>query len=505
MHFDPNNPNPSPTDQNQTPGGSNFTNFNPDPLGGTAGFDPNVPQTTSFGATATDNNYTTPKKTNPFIVLFRSLAIVLIMSLLAFTGVFVYILTNPSSSFSTWAVDNTPLGDYVDLPGRETVDTSSSSSEKPVNTFIGGNDRDGSEFEFAPEADALPVTDVVESVLPSVLSLSLSVPGANGISDEVSAGTGYIVTSDGLVVTNKHVVAVLCGGGTSNIQITGLSQTEVAYDLELLSIDAVDDVAILQVQNAEAPFIPVELANSDDLRLGQDIIAIGNVLGELQNTVTRGIISGLDRSFETDLVDPCTENSFQADSLIQIDAAINRGNSGGPLFNASGQLVGMNTLGTTDSENIGLAIPSVVIQTILEGFTDTNGQIQRARLGVSSLPINSVRKAQNPWIPTTSGEIVFSRQGNAVSANSAAATAGIKTGDIILSVDRQDLVATSANPSPLRRAILLQQPGNTVEVSVLQATGSNAQGFEYANEPVTLEVTLGSISFNLETNEVKVS
>jgi S1-C subfamily serine protease len=97
-------------------------------------------------------------------------------------------------------------------------------------------------------------------------------------------------------------------------------------------------------------------------------LAVGNVLGELQNTITSGIVSGLNRSFETDLVDPCTETSFQADNLIQIDAAINRGNSGGPLFNASGQLIGMNTLGTTDSENIGLAIPSVVIRTALESF-----------------------------------------------------------------------------------------------------------------------------------------
>jgi serine protease Do len=487
MHFDP----------NQNP---NFNNYNPDPVGAAPGFDPNQPMP-SFG-----NQEEKPpkiKKPNPLVVLFRSLAIVLILVLLSVTGLFVYILTNPNSQFSTWAVDNTPLGEYVDLPGSEPVDSSESSSSKPVNTLIQGN-QDPRNFEFAPSADALPTTEVVDTVLPSVLSLSLSVPaGSSGVSDEVSAGSGYVVSSDGLVVTNKHVVSVLCSPG-QDIQITGLSHDEKAYNLELLSIDAVDDIAILQVQNLETPLIPVQLADSDSLKLGQDVLAVGNVLGELQNTITSGIVSGLNRSFETDLVDPCTETSFQADNLIQIDAAINRGNSGGPLFNASGQLIGMNTLGTTDSENIGLAIPSVVIRTALESFQE-NSQIQRARLGVSSLPINSIRKIQNPWIPTDSGEIVFNRQGNAVAGNSAASEAGIRTGDIILSVGGEDLVASTANPTPLRRSVLLRQPGDQVEIEILRATGSNATGFEYASEPEVLNVTLGSISFDLTENEVRVS
>jgi S1-C subfamily serine protease len=109
--------------------------------------------------------------------------------------------------------------------------------------------------------------EVVDTVLPSVLSLSLSVPaGSSGVSDEVSAGSGYVVSSDGLVVTNKHVVSVLCSPG-QDIQITGLSHDEKAYNLELLSIDAVDDIAILQVQNLETPLIPVQLADSDSLKI----------------------------------------------------------------------------------------------------------------------------------------------------------------------------------------------------------------------------------------------
>jgi S1-C subfamily serine protease len=204
--------------------------------------------------------------------------------------------------------------------------------------------------------------------------------GVGALAQDLTAGTGFFVDDSGLVFSNKHVVAAVCTKGIGSLQITGLNHQEIAYDLELLSIDPIEDIAILRVVNApeEEVFQPVELANSENLQLGQDVIAIGNVLGELQNTVTRGIISGLNRSFQTSLVDQCTNTEFEADSLIQTDAAINRGNSGGPLFNASGQLIGMNTLGTTDAENIGLSIPSSTIKNVVDTFRE-NEKIIRAR------------------------------------------------------------------------------------------------------------------------------
>ncbi len=444
----------------------------------------------------------TSKKTNPLVILFRFIAIILILTLIVATGIIAFTLSSPQHPFSQWIVNNTPLNELVDLPGGEENDTSSSSSSesKPINNIIQGNGQSGEQFQFAEPAGTRPAVEVVQDVLPSVLSLSLKTRG-EGLSEELTSGTGYIVSEDGLVVSNKHVVNVVCGTNTNQIQITALTHDQKALNLELLSIDPVDDIAILRIIDTNQRFVPLNLADSDQLRLGQDVLTVGNVLGELQNTVTRGIVSGLDRSFETDLVDPCTSTKFQADGLIQTDAAINRGNSGGPLFNSAGQLIGMNTLGTTDSENIGLAIPTSTLQTVLRSY-QANQKIIRARLGVSSLQINALRRAQNAWIPTEYGEIIFARTGEAIATDSPAATAGLKEGDIILEVNGERLETNNSNPSPLRRAVLRQQAGNKVTLRVLKATGASDAGYTYGTEQVNVDVTLGSISYDLVTRQV---
>lgn len=445
-------------------------------------------------------------KTNPIKIFLRFIAVVLILALISLTGLFVFTITNPNNEISKWIVQNTIVGQYLDLPGTENQSSSSQeSSTKLINNIIqGGNDQNADRFEFASPAESKPVVQIVQNVLPSVISLSLSQKG-EGLNQEITAGTGYVVTTDGLVVTNKHVVAITCRPSSgSQIQITGKTFNDKALELELLSIDPIDDVALLRIKTQGEPFIPVQLSNSDEILLGQEVITIGNVLGELQNTVTKGIVSGLSRSFETDLKDPCTGGDYQADGLIQTDAAINRGNSGGPLFNASGQLIGMNTLGTTDSENIGLAIPSSTIQNVLQGYTENN-QIVRARLGVTSLQVNAVRKVQNPWIPTSYGEIVFAREGGAVDKGSAADLAGLKDGDIILEVQGEKLEPTTNNPSPLRRAILRQQPGDTIKVRVLKSTGVTTEGFAYEPVEQEIEIKLGSISYDITSSQIKVS
>ncbi len=439
-------------------------------------------------------------------LFFKFLAITTIFILLIVSGLLVFILTNPKNEASKYIVKNSFLNGVVDLPSDNTNSSSSSSEAKLINNIIGGTQSSSptnGNLTFVNPGDSKTVVQVIEDSLPSVLSISLSTKGENGLNQVITAGTGYIVSADGIVVSNRHVVQVICKSTDNQIQINALGHDQKTYTLSLLSIDPVDDISILKINNPPAGLKPVKVVNSDSLKVGQDVLAIGNVLGELQNTVTKGIISGLNRNFQTALKDDCTGTDFQADNLIQTDAAINRGNSGGPMFNSSGELVGMNTLGTTDAQNIGLALPSSAIKTALDSFI-ANNRVVRARLGVTTQPINSIFKAQNTWLPTDSGEIISTAtgKGTAVAKNSAAELAGLKDGDIILEVDGVKLVSSDLNPSPIRRAVLSRQAGVKTTLTVLKVTTRSSSGFSYEASPKTVEVTLGSIYFDLPSKKL---
>jgi serine protease Do len=429
----------------------------------------------------------------------RTVAFILVLGLILSSIAVVLVVVNPKDERSKWVIKNSFLNNLVESSSGSSVSTTvtqgetSSSSSQNSSTAVSNNPN----LAFKDPTDSKEVTQIVEDVFPTVLSISLK-SKSNGVDlgQDLSAGSGYIVSEDGLVVTNKHVVATVCKNDISRIQITGVSSDQKIYNLTLKSIDPVDDLAVLKIEGSTEKFKTVSFFDSEKLKLGQEVVAIGNVLGELQNTVTRGIVSGLDRSFETEIKDQCTDTTFQADNLIQTDAAINRGNSGGPLFNASGQLIGMNTLGTVDAQNIGLAIPSRTIKTVLEGYL-TKGQIVRPRIGLASLQITPLRKSQNSWIPVDYGEIIFSEQGSPIAKDSAAAQAGLKEGDIILEVDGEKIVSSRNNPSPLRRAILGKQAESKVKLAVLKSNGKSEAGYAYEKNPVTVDLTLGSVSFDL--------
>lgn len=439
----------------------------------------------------------TPETPKPNIFVRSSVILLITIILLVATAV-VIVLAIPNSAPGNWLKTNTFL---KSLNSRNTNNSSSNTSAQRSSSSS-SSIQNIDEFAFQPATGSKPVVQVIEDSLPAVLSISLKSKGDSiNLSQDLSSGSGYIVSSDGLVVTNKHVVAIICKNDAERIQITGLTHDQKAYNLILKSIDPIDDLAILQIEATGEKFPTISFGNSDSLKLGQDVVAIGNVLGELQNTVTKGIVSGLNRSFETEITDQCTGLNFQADNLIQTDAAINRGNSGGPLFNSSGQLIGMNTLGTVDAQNIGLAIPSSTIRNVLDGYSNNN-LIVRARLGLSSLQINSIRKAQNTWIPTDYGELVFRQEGSPVDVNSAAGEAGIKEGDIILEFNGKKLITTNTNPSPIRREVLNSQAGQKIQLTILKATSKTQTGFTYEKDPINIDVILGSTNYDLKTKEV---
>ncbi len=173
---------------------------------------------------------------------------------------------------------------------------------------------------------------------------------------EVGAGTGFFVSSDGLILTNKHVV------NDENASYTVLTTDGKSYQAQVLSRDPINDLAILKITISNAPTLG--LIDSNQIQIGQHVIAIGNSLGQYQNTVTSGIVSGIGRSITAG----GREGSEQLEGVIQTDAAINPGNSGGPLLNLAGQVIGINTAVDQQGQSVGFAIPANDARLALESF-----------------------------------------------------------------------------------------------------------------------------------------
>ena len=413
---------------------------------------------------------------------------------------FLWIIVIFGLVFGTYLIykspDNFGLKKYFNFGNVSNPDNQSQTKPIAKNT----------EIQFSPQTNAKSTVEVVSKNLPAVLSIDV-----NNKKGVAVAGTGYIVSSEGLVITNKHVVSLGCKFGVGEIQITALGNNQKAYNAELLSVDPIDDIAILQLKekNKNPADLPtIDFGDSSALQLGEEVIAIGNALGTFQNSVTKGVVSGLNRSFDAaGLKDECTGTDVRTDGLIQTDAAINQGNSGGPLFNASGQIIGMNTLGSPDAQNVGLAIPSETILTVLNSYK-ANQAIIRPRLGVISQEINAARKLVNPWLPVEYGEFVGSfdvavPENKVISQGSAAEAAGLAFGDIILEVDGQKLESTQSNPNPLRRLILNKQSGQTITLKILKAVKSaTANQINYSDSPTPVSVKLKGLNFDIVSGKL---
>lgn len=195
------------------------------------------------------------------------------------------------------------------------------------------------------------IADIVDRANPSVATIALSATVEDFILGEReidgNIGSGFIISPDGYIVTNKHVVSIPEEDAVYTVVINGTDE----YSIDEIFTDAQSDLAVIKINATDLPVIA--LGNSSNLRLGEDVIAIGTTLGDLSNSVTTGIVSGLDRNI--------TAGSFEENEtltgLIQTDAAINPGNSGGPLLNEQGEVIGVNTAIVGDAENIGFAVP----------------------------------------------------------------------------------------------------------------------------------------------------
>ena len=254
-------------------------------------------------------------------------------------------------------------------------------------------------------------------------------------------GTGFVISADGQIVTNAHVV-----DGADTVKVT--LPDGRSFDAEVLGTDPATDIAVVKVDATDLPTLA--FGDSDSLQVGQDVVAIGNPFG-LGNSVTSGIVSALGRNI----------NSGPFDDFIQTDAAINRGNSGGPLFNAEGQVVGMNTAiysPSGGSVGIGFAVPSNQVERIVADLTD-DGSVSRGWLGVQIQPV-SEDVALALGLEPDSGAVIAD-----VTADTPAAEAGLKRGDIVTAVNG-DAVKT---PQDLTRLIAGAAPGDEVTVNFLRS------------------------------------
>lgn len=189
---------------------------------------------------------------------------------------------------------------------------------------------------------------------------------------EQNIGSGFVIDKDGLIVTNKHVVA------DTEATYKILTNDNKTFDVKKISLDPLNDLAILKIDAKN--LIPLPLADSSKLKLGQHVIAIGTPLGEFTNTVTSGIVSGLGRGITAG--SPYEQFVERLDNVIQTDAAINPGNSGGALINLAGQVVGVNTAVSGQGQNIGFAIPINVVKDLINNFDKNAGTINRPFIGI---------------------------------------------------------------------------------------------------------------------------
>jgi serine protease Do len=238
---------------------------------------------------------------------------------------------------------------------------------------------------------------------------------------QVSSGTGFFVSKDGYLLTNKHVVV------DPDAEYSVIMNDGRQFSAEVLARDPVQDIAILKIEGDDFNFIP--LADSQRIKVGQTVVAIGNTLGEFQNTVSIGIVSGLDRSV---LATDFSGQAEQLQMLIQTDAAVNLGNSGGPLLNLKGEAIGINTAIAQGAENVGFALP---VNFAKKGIADVQefGQIRYAFLGIRYVAINASIKEEKE-LSVDYGILLIKgpNEESAIVEGGPAEIAGLQEGDIIL-------------------------------------------------------------------------
>jgi len=306
--------------------------------------------------------------------------------------------------------------------------------------------------EPAANTTGLSVSDIYQRTQKGVVEITVTTSQSTnpfgGQQTQQAQGSGFVYDSNGRIITNQHVVE-----GATSISVRFWNGT--TYKAELVGSDPSTDLAVVKVDAPASVLTPLTLADSNDVAVGDNVVAIGSPFG-LENTVTSGIVSALHRQMTS-------PNNFSIDDSIQTDAAINHGNSGGPLLNAEAQVIGVNAQIESDSggnDGVGFAIPSNTVKSIVSELIST-GKAEHAYLGVSVETVNA------------SVRITEVRNGTP------AADAGLQSGDTIVSVDGKRIVSGDG----LTSAISTKKPGDTVSITYSRGGQSHTVKIELASRP----------------------
>jgi len=311
------------------------------------------------------------------------------------------------------------------------------------------------------------ITKVIENSLPSVVTIGINKTEKTAGTVQINPldpfaplqqtpsqeqkikqniGSGFIISADGLIITNRHVVA----DTTATYNVT--TNNKKSYTVEKIYRDPLNDVAILKI--GASGLKSLQLGDSANLKLGQLVIAIGTPLGEFTNTVTNGIISGLGRGITAG--SPFEGYVEKLDNVIQTNAAISPGNSGGPLLNSAGQAIGINTAIAQGGQNIGFAIPINVVKDVVDTFKKNGSTFERPYIGVRYQMVDKQTATLNN---TVQGAFVVE-----VLQNSPASKAGIQSEDVIISFEGQKI--TGADTQELTKLISQKKIGDKIKVTV---------------------------------------
>jgi len=328
------------------------------------------------------------------------------------------------------------------------------------------------------------ITKVVEETLPSVVTVGISTTTSTGDVFQINPfnpflpferipgkiqkvekniGSGFIISADGLIITNKHVVS----NTQASYQV--LTNDKKKYNVEKIYRDPLNDLSILKISLTSPNSLkPLKLGDSSKLKLGQLVIAIGTPLGEFTNTVTSGIISGLGRGITAG--SPFEGYVEKLDNVIQTDAAISLGNSGGPLLNSKGEVIGVNAAIAQEGQNIGFAIPVNVVSDLINNFQKNGGSFERPYIGVRYKFIDKQTAILN--------ELVEGAYVVQVILGSPAEKAGIQEEDIIIEFDGKKI--GGSDEQTLAKFIAEKKPGERVTLKIWRNK-------EIKNISVTLE------------------
>ncbi len=317
------------------------------------------------------------------------------------------------------------------------------------------------------------VIDVAEKTSPSVVTVSVETPQRrvlqfdpfNGFRSQIQGGmpqdigSGFIVSDTGLIITNKHVVS-------EGAEYKVITQDGKEHEVTAIHRDPANDLAILET--GATGYKPVTLGNSDGLKVGQFVIAIGTALGEFRHTVTTGVVSGLGRGITAG----SAYEGFveRLDNVIQTDAAINPGNSGGPLLNASGEVIGVNVAVASGAENIGFALPVNLVTDGIAQYNESGTFASKAFLGVEHSLVSREAALLN--------EVPQGAYVSAVVPDSSAESAGVQEGDIITKINGASVTDSEEGLSGL---ISEHKVGDKITLEIWRD-----------GETLTLEATLSS-------------